>query len=42
MTKGFISQLERGNTSPFADTMDLIVRALVLNSQFFSEPLRKP
>ncbi len=38
LTKGFISQLERGNTSPSVDTMDLIVRALGTNlAEFFSE-----
>lgn len=38
LTKGFISQLERGNTSPSVDTMALIVRALGTNlAEFFSE-----
>ncbi|NLY36200.1 MAG: helix-turn-helix domain-containing protein [Tissierellia bacterium] len=38
LTKGFISQLENGNTSPSVDTMESIVMALGTNmSDFFKE-----
>lgn len=43
LTKGFISQLERGNTSPSVDTMAHIVRALGTNlAEFFSETASEP
>lgn len=43
LTKGFISQLERGNTSPSVDTMTHIVRALGTNlAEFFSETASEP
>lgn len=43
LTKGFISQLERGITSPSVDTMTHIVRALGTNlAEFFSETASEP
>ena len=43
LTKGFISQLERDNTSPSVDTLELIVRALGTNlAEFFSEADSEP
>lgn len=43
LTKGFISQLERDNTSPSVDTLEHIVRALGTNmADFFREAVKQP
>lgn len=43
LTKGFISQVENGNTSPSIDTMEALVTALGTNmSDFFKEEINEP
>lgn len=43
LTKGFISQLERDNTSPSVDTLEHIVRALGTDLvEFFRESVAEP
>lgn len=43
LTKGFISQLERDNTSPSVDTLEKIVRALGTDlAEFFKSSIAEP